>query len=304
MPSSDPDAAAVALRAAEPKLAYSLEHAQPDELIVADGRGRVVSRARLRRIQWGAWVVVGGLIAGAFWVGPLYGTAAAFGALIGGRVTSRGTPAVNRVLAQIKAGDLDGARASLDRLPRDNLAANLRPMTRILEGMIQARSGWGAEAATSFAAGVAEYERLSLHKRQLWYWLARFCLCGALARLHRFDDAERARPPADELPDGEMYALSQCYAGIQLAFHADDDAYLPDDHTVHDIGNVCLRSNVLGSSLVLIAWACDRRGDRDLAEHYLTEAQSRLNRTEFEQYEPQIARWMDQRLAGIGTDSL
>jgi hypothetical protein len=299
----EPDLALVSSPA---RVADSIESLQRGELICVDRRGRVVSRRSARRRQALAW---GGgllLIGAAFSLGTGFGVGAVIGAGVGAGISGlsqqRWRGALERISRLAEANHLDEALAEIEAFRRRRLPSRVRPILETLEGRVRWWAGTPEDGIACLESAIRGFESTRGGTDQFWYWIARYQRVAALARLGRIDEAMAARSGEAECPDGEMSRLHRCNADLILAFYGDRDDVIPADEVLHELGTLSLRSNVLGGLLVAIAWALDRRGDAELASHFIAESRSRLDEPRLRRATPELHAWMERRLAQLPAD--
>ena len=97
-----------------------------------------------------------------------------------------------------------------------------------------------------------------------------------------------------------MFELYRRSAALALAFARGSTDTLSED--LHEWIRQALSMNTSGPVLVALAWAEHARGDRDMAEHLLAEAPSRMAGTELSKVNPALGRWYDERRVAWGLD--
>lgn len=271
------------------RVASSLDTAKRGEVVVHDRKGAVMSGGKYRAHVAVATAAGVGLSAGLGAIGWLL-IAPPVGVVVGGAMAAylvfarkRGLTA-ERALARREAGDLDGAqqefeqlRATLSRADRwaiDFYIANILWLkgesTAALELLVQAEPR---------ARGALRFSLL-------------FQLAWVQAMEGKLDAARATLAETDDAPESPVFSIHRAMAELLIAFHADSVDGLADEDALHEVGTLVLRTNRYGSVLVLLAWACDRRGDADLAEHWLGESESRMLH-DLERCMPKLAAWRD-----------
>jgi hypothetical protein len=270
----EPDhALVVAGPTAEPPklaLAESIAGHRRGELIALDNRGHLLSRTRARRKLIGlyaataALLVVSAIVSGpASLIAPL-----AVGGAAGGYVHVRYRK-LRRAMALMAAWRNDEARAMLLDIPARRGTVGVE-VERML-GLLAWRRGELDEALVHVDRALA----LLGERRNVRYWLCFVAKVELLVEL----DLERARPllPAlERLPAAEYFANERRYVALQVALHTDAPDSLPADDELFDWAKSALADNNGGFRIGLLAWAFDRRGDRDMADHLLREVRSHL----------------------------
>lgn len=285
------------------RVARSLESARPGEILLVDQRGDLVQPQRHRAMQAAA---AGGLTAayaagGLLLAGPVGAAVGAGAAILGLRLRALRRPhAIQRALALSSAGRHQDAERLLRRIEHRR---GLFPSARASIEFQFARLAWrrgdlaGAEKRIDAALAVCRRAPRSL---EVYRCLLELLRVELLAVTGRVGAAERARSGLDRIPGGDVFELYRRSADLSVAFARGTTDELPED--LHEWIRQALSMNTSGPMLVALAWAEHARGDRDMAEHLLAEAPSRMAGVQLRLVHPDLGDWYDERRAAWGLD--
>lgn len=288
------------------KVSTSLDSAKPGEVLLLDDQGRVLGPQAMRKATAVGWGVVGGVVSvGAGAIGVLIGPIA--GAVVGAVTLGflvwqlRHGREFQRALALASAGRRDEAYAIVESLERRQLGNQFPPFIDYLAGKLEWQRGLGEAALARYDRALGALSRMRGRGRGM-YWICTFDRVQLLAAMGRTDAARTARAELDESPRGDYFEMELALTDLMIAFHVDDAALLPRDDELYDWAKSALRTSRFGASVVLLAWAFDRRGDRDMAEHMLREAPARLETEFLAETTPRLHAWLVERLAAMPRD--
>jgi hypothetical protein len=210
---------------------------------------------------------------------------------------------IRRALARLSAGDLVGAeQAAL-------LVANGSLIARLLRG-----NAWNIAGSVRFLRG-DHREALVLTRRALSELPSRggARVFSVIARLNEIQllaltgeqaSAHEALTALERegLPEGDLVRLQWIDTQLVLAFEADDTSTLPDD--LDAWSRAVLDTNRFGSTLVLLAWALQQRGQPELVPVLLDVARDRLPECHIETAHPRLAAWYRDAKSASGTPSV
>ena len=293
--SSDSDDADASARPPGPRIASSLETARYGDLLAFDRRGQVLSRRRVRARKVLGWLWFGAVMAfvGAFWGGLTHSVVV--GLISSGAVSAiflrrwrrnrRAYRAMLRAGAALGEGRLETARAALAPLAGKDVEGSIAFMRDYLDARVDWMAGW-------HEAAEGKYQRLRrsrprearLASEHTWL----------LAIQSRAADA-RAVLEAAPKPLGDFQELGRVGAELRLAFL--DDA-LPasfDSERLHQCARKVLSASMFGSTCILLAWAFEKRGDPDMADHLCAEAPARLGGGDLSRFDPPLLGWFTMR---------
>lgn len=258
--------------------ASDVESARHDQVLIISNSGEIVDRkTSARQLNWfvipvAAGVgVVGSILGLGFLPILLTGVAVTAGPLA--YLGWRWRP-LRISWRQVVDGDLDGARETLEALARRPPPRG-RPIVEQELGRVAILQGRTEAAAEHYARAASELRaRRNWHKRP-FYWLARCGYASALAILGKVDAAREVRAELDEAPPTRLFDINRQYLDLRVAFAGDDASWLSEVE-LYDWAKSVLATNLFGTNLALLAWAIDRSGDREMAEHLLGETPERL----------------------------
>ena len=279
-------------------IASSLREARAGQVLCIDAKGEVVGSSSRQMIASFAvlFVVFGGLaslgaIVADWLLGPSAATVAFMVVLIGCLEWGRRMGATARALELMGRGALGEAEACASAAASSRLMSRgSRGNARLVEGSAIWLQGDLPRALDVTRRAIAElgtptkpYRAVSL--------LARFNEVQLLAVL---GDRQGARErlegiEAEGLPEGDLVRLQWIDTCLVLAFEEDDPSSLPED--LADWIDATLRTNRFGTTLVLLAWASERRDETDLVPQLLDVACDRLAECRIEDAHPRLARW-------------
>lgn len=282
------------------KVSSSLESSRVGEVMLLDRRGQVLSPRQSRAYSAWGWVRLG-LVGGS--VGVV--TAALFGSGIAGIACVfafagpiawqlRLQPAFKRALALAAAGRREEARAAFEALELRGMPDSYRPMLDTQMGGVLWLLGEHTAALERYNRAVDAYRRSRRYKDHPGYWVCAFNRAQILASTGDVERAEKLSRELRDAPDGEYFRMEHMLTELLLAFHADDPDRLTED--LYDWARDSLATNRMGLSVVLLAWAFDRRGDADMRDHMLSEAPERLEGYYLEDSAPRVHAWMQAQL--------
>ena len=292
------------------QIARSLDTAQKGELVYLNARGQVVSKTgmRVRQVFLWTWVVACWTYAGSM-VGVTSGALAGVGVvLVGVAFTARYliyTPAIRHGNALVANHRWDEALAAFDALEKRRMPRALKRSVSAAIGELLAATGRHEEGLVRIDAELARQRRAWTRIAKLKRWRLQMVRASVLARLGRIEEARRQRDEAQAKAKpatlaseyGQMLTHS---VALDIAFHADAPADLPDDTVLHGWARGALARTAFGVIVVELAWAFHRRGDDDMARHLLAESTSRMSARgeELRRGYPRLAAWADaQRVA-------
>lgn len=277
------------------RAARSVDDIRPGEILLVDRRGKVISPRSLRRRK----IVLAGLVvleaacgytlAGPIGLGVLGGVAAAvvwfsLGGWLRGVGRAQTLTSLGRLdEAEALLGDLERRRL-LPRRARASVERIIADLARRRGDLIEAERRLDAALAICGRRGVARLIRTTIRFRQI----------DLFAMTGRADDATRLRPELDRAR-GEVFDAYRRTSDLFIAFARASTDALPDDP--HEWARQLLSANTSGPELVALSWAYDARGDRDMAEHLLAEAPSRMGTLDLARSHPPLGAWMDEKLA-------
>lgn len=262
----------------ELEVASGVESARHDQVMIINRSGEVIDRkASMRQLNW--YILPAALVWGAAGTAlglglipvVLTGVAATMAPLLW--ISARWRP-LRAAWAQIAAGELDSARVVLEGMARRPPWRG-RPVVEQELGRLSLLQGRTEAAVVHYAAAADELRRRRKHDRNPVYWFALAGYGSALAILGRVDAAREVRRELDAAPDSMLFDINRQYIDLRAAFAASDAGSLAG-LDLYDWSKTVLATNLFGSNLVLLAWACEQTGDRDMAAHLLGEAPERL----------------------------
>lgn len=249
-------------------LAESLAQRQRGQVVLLDRKGQVLGRRRARRQQA---VILGSMALFLAFAGVVLGPSAAIGGGIGYAVMLGFSwlryRTLRRAVALLVAWRDDEARALLLEVQRRRHRREVASEVERLLGVLAWRRGEHqvalehVERAIALGGGIGHLRTIT-----------RLQLVAEL-------DPERARtllPELDALPTTEYFVSERRYLALVIAFNRDRPDELPDDLELHDWARAALDDNLGGGRLGLLAWAFDRRGDREMSELLLREVEAHL----------------------------
>jgi hypothetical protein len=288
------------------RVSSSLDSAKPGEVLLLDDQGRVLGPQAMRRATVVGWGVVGSVVGvGAGAIGVLVGPIA--GVVVGAVTLGflvwqlRHGREFQRALALASAGRRDEAYAIVEGLERRQLGNQFPPFIDYLAGKLEWQRGHAEAALVRYDRALGALARMRGRGRGM-YWICTFDRVQLLAAMGRIDAARAARAELDEAPRGDYFAMELALTDLMIAFHVDDPALLPGDEELYDWAKAALRTSRFGASVVLLAWAFDRRGERDMAEHLLREAPARLETEFLAETTPRLHAWLEQRRASLPSE--
>jgi hypothetical protein len=278
--------------------ARSLAEARPGHMLLVRPSGDVVgvrSWAMLRGLLSLA-VVVGVLIFGTGYLGgALFGPLGAFVlptlAYVGMAVWLRQQGRIGRALRQLGADDLRGAERTARALASSRMvSAGIRGNALYIAASAVWLRGDLEEALALTRRARAELARTRSTALRPIVALAALHEIQLLALTGHLADA-RAQMDALEptLPPGDLVQVQRIDTELVLAFESDDPSALPDD--LDPWTQTVLATQRFGSTLVLLAWAHDRRDEPELAAALLDVAHDRLPECHLDAAHPRLAAW-------------
>ena len=296
---------ALALRPAAPpklRLAESLADRKPGETVALDRRGEVIGRRRVRRLQVINGAATVAIVASAAVLfGPPGAIGGAVGAVVGALLRRRRYGKLRDALALVAAWRDDEARALLRELQTARARRSVRMSAERLLGVVAWRAGAHQEALDHVERALAMATPAE-----------RAGVGGDLMTVMRIQllielDVERARALLPELaraPATELFVNERRAIDLDLAFRRDRPDELPDDLELHDWARSALGDNAGGGRLGLLAWAFDRRGDKDMSALLLGEVESHLPvpLARLAPMVPRLHAWLAPRIAALPAD--
>ncbi len=287
------------------KIARSLESAEVGEVMIITHDGEIMSPERVRALQaraylkLGAISATGGLVYAMLLASPLSGICVAAAVFGGTTWASRHVRAMRRAVTLLSAGE----RAAADRL-LSGLAARTGRQSELMRGHVEFYRAKLAWQYGRFAEAAERYERaqslLEKNRRRHagMYWL---CLFDRAELAACRGDKELAVTLRDELiaaPSGDYFLVERATLELLIAFYIDHTSTgIQDD--LYELSKLGLQSNRLGLLLVLCGWAFADRGDHDMANFALAEAQSRLDGYFLADSFPELHAWMCAQRAAV-----
>jgi tetratricopeptide (TPR) repeat protein len=272
------------------ELAQSLERARPGEILGLDRHGQVVSPARYSMLLLKHWGWAGGTAALAgtcTWLavgsGAL-GVAAGAGVLAFALYARQRGKGIERALTMMARGELDAAEQAIARLEAKRPA-----LEQWLLDSVMGRILW---LKGNFQAAIERLERAQPKSRGAQREANIVVLAMLYAVVGRLEEAKQLRQAVDEKLNSEVVRLLRARLDLCIAFHARTLEDLPNQDELFDIGKLALTTDRFGDLLVLLAWASSKRGDTELALHWLQEGLSRLH-YDLAVYLPEVAGWVD-----------
>jgi tetratricopeptide (TPR) repeat protein len=286
------------------KVSSSLDSARPGEVLLLDDQGRVLGPSAMRRATVIGWGVVGSVVGvGAGAIGVLMTPVA--GLVVGAMTLGflvwqlRHGRDFQKALALASAGRRDEAFAIVSELERRQLGNQFPPFIDYLAGKLEWQRGNAEEALRRYERALAALARMRGRGRGM-YWICTFDRVQLLAAMGRLDDARAARAELEEAPRGDYFAMELALTDLMIAFHGGDASTLPGDDELYEWAKAALRTSRFGASVVLLGWAFEQRGDRDMAEHMLREAPARLDTEFLAETTPKLNAWLQERLPTVG----
>jgi len=288
------------------RVSTSLDSAKPGEVLLLDDQGRVLGPQAMRRATVIGWGVVGSVVGvGAGAIGVLMTPIA--GLVVGAMTMGfliwqlRHGRDFQRALALASAGRRDEAFAIVSELEGRQLGNQFPPFIDYLAGKLEWQRGHPEEALGRYERALGALGRMRGRGRGM-YWICTFDRVQLLAAMGRLDDARAARSELEEAPRGDYFAMELALTDLMIAFHAGDPSLLPGDDELYEWAKAALRTSRFGASVVLLAWAFDRRGDRDMAEHLLREAPARLDTEFLAETTPRLQAWLEERKVSVAAE--
>ena len=288
------------------RVSSSLDTAKPGEVLLLDDQGRVLGPKAMRKATVVGWGVVGSVVGvGAGAIGVLVSPIA--GLVVGAMTMGflvwqlRHGRDFQRALALASAGRRDEAFAIVQELERRQLGNQFPPFIDYLAGKLEWQRGHGEEALRRYDRALSALGRMRGRGRGM-YWICTFDRVQLLAATGQLEQARAARQELEEAPRGDYFAMELALTDLMIAFHAGEPASLPGDEELYEWAKAALRTSRFGASVVLLAWAFDRRGDQDMAEHMLREAPARLETEFLAETTPKLHAWLEERLAAVAPD--
>ncbi len=285
------------------RVSSSLDTAKPGEVLLLDDQGRVLGPRAMKRATLVGWGVVGSVVSvGAGAIGVLVGPIA--GAVVGVVTLGfliwqlRHGREFQRALALASAGRRDEAYQIVEALERRQLGNQFPPFIDYLAGKLEWQRGHGDAALLRYDRALGALGRMRGRGRGM-YWICTFDRVQLLAAMGRIDAARAARAELDDSPRGDYFAMELALTDLMIAFHVGDATLLGTDDELYDWAKAALRTSRFGASVVLLAWAFDQRGDRDMAEHMLREAPARLETEFLAETTPKLHAWLEDRLTKL-----
>ena len=276
-------------RSSEFHIGSSLEEASDGDVLLYDRRGRVVGPRRYKFFWVRHWLEVGGLSAVlgvCVWVlaqsiaiaVAVAGISLAFLVFAGKR--SQG---IERALALVSRGELDEAEAELTRLE------NKRP--QLAQSMFDSQMGVVLWLKGDLRGAIDRLERAHRkEKRAAAQISTAFTLATIYATIGTTEISQAVQETIDRAPNSKLVQIMRAQLDLSRAFHSSGIDSAPDQDALHEIGKLVLTTNLFGGVLVLLAWACTERDDRELAAHWLGEAKLR-QRFDLSLYMPKLHEW-------------
>lgn len=295
----DGDERALATRPSGPppklEFAESIARQRPGQVMLLGKDGNVIGRRELRARQAVAVATSAMIVVSA---GIILGAPAAIGGAIGGvgMVLYRRYryAKVRRGLALLVAWRDDEARAVLLEVQRGRVGRQLRGELERMLGVLAWRRGEHQVALEHVDRAIA------LGKGGASSPLHTVTRMSLLAEVD-VDRAKASMGELDALPATEFYINERRYLTLKIAFHRDRPDELPDDLELHDWATSALGDNLAGWRIGLLAWAFDRRGDREMSELLLREVEAHLpvSLARIAPMTPRLHAWLAPRIAAL-----
>jgi hypothetical protein len=270
-----------------PRVAESLDGAEPGQLVYAGRDGSIIPPARARRRS----AAVLGLAGTAYAVGVGMSIAylpimlVPYG-LIGLRsgLTIRATLALNRVAVLMQDDRIAEARALARPI------ADAWWMPRMWRGLALYRLAWCSAYERDYdrALALLHAARPRLSPRMVHAKVARYSEVQFLVSLGRLDEARLIFTQIGPAPDGELLRVAHWETELYLAFGEGKHAL--DDDALHDRVRKALAMNRSRLFLILLAWAHEVAGDRDQMGFLLGQADER--RTPKDRIPSKVEAWL------------
>jgi hypothetical protein len=293
---ADNKALAVPGRPPSAKIARNLQVASSREFVYVDRKGRVRSPARLRVTQAVSYGVMAGLLGGAtaLYYAAIGPAGLAVGGVLGlwfGRVISTGL-ALGTGLRLMVADRFDEAAAVFGRIAGGRLIPRrLRANAEHNLGHCRAIAGQHEEALALYRSAATRWGS----SRGLRGALARRSEVFALVNLGRLTEARVRFTALGPAPEGEYLRIQHWTLELYLALAEGDHALSEDD--LYQRSRAALAITTAAALLGLLAWAYERRGDREMARHLLQECLDRHFGKRISGTLPLLQRWLDQASA-------
>jgi len=270
-----------------PRIADSLDRAEPGQLVYAGRDGTIIPAGRARRRS----AAVLGLAGASFALG--IGVSIAYVpimlvpyALIGARagLTIRATRALNRVALLMQEDRIDEARAVAEPIARSWW------MPRMWRGLALYRLAWCAVYERDYerALTLVREARPRLSPRMVHARVARYGEIQILVSLDRLTEARALFTGLGDVPDGELLRVAHWETELYLGFA--EGKHGLDDDALHDRVRKALAMNRSRLFLILLAWAHEASGDHDQMGFLLSQADER--RTPRDRIPPKVEAWL------------
>lgn len=279
------------------KLSASLAQASRDEFVYVGHNGRVLSPTRYRVQRVASLVIalgaaLGGiglsLFIGASWLSLLYLGSLAYGVNVWTR-----SERLKRGAALLAADRLEEAERELVPLTRSRWTTQtVRALAWQNLAGVATRRGESELALTHVRRCEQLFRRTWWVPLGPWRWINQFSEVQLLAQVGRVHEARSLYASMTAVPDGEYFTLLRMNAELMMAFAADDPRALPTD--LHPWVRTALSTTSAELALAVLAWAYQRRGDAEMAEHLLGQARERIDPALFSRMFPQVWAWIEQ----------
>jgi tetratricopeptide (TPR) repeat protein len=255
-------------------------------------------RAHLR--SWAvhlAWCGVAGAFWG-MWYGPVAGAAVGAGSA-GLSYWWNPWHHVRRAIALVDQGRFDEAERLLAKAERRGLAER-EPVVVRTRALIAWYRGRLDEAERWLETGMLLLDELPAQHEERFAIL--FIRATFLAMQGQVAAARATRALAEQAPDVATWAPFRRWVALALAFGADSgDELPPTDELLIWTGAVLADPD--GSTLMLLAWALDKRGREEPARRLVMEAVHRYDLAGLGRYSPRLRAWIDGRAKAWALDA-
>ena len=290
----------IARREEEPKLrlASSLQDARVGELMLLDQDGQVLDPRRRRwhnAASWGIWLGMSAALAFAW---AVVVESALLGGIVGAWLVAtpfwrmRTLRKVQRAVALVANGERDRACVAIDELLAGKLPRMYLPTLWFMRSKLAWQRGNFEEALGRYTEAMRQLESEKRWRNRVLYWACAYDRVQLLAVMGEIERARTAREEAEVAPRGDYFYMERMLADLMIAFHSESLEILPEIDTLYEWAKDALMTNQFGLAVVLLAWAFDQHGEREMVAHLLSEAPERLQSTFFAEAAPAVHAWM------------
>jgi hypothetical protein len=272
---------------ARPRVADSLDRAEPGQLVYAGRDGTIIPAARVRRRSAAVLALAGASFAAGVAISVAYVPLMLIPyALIGTRaaVTIRATRTLNRVAVLMQEDKVAEARALAEPIARAWW------VPRMWRGVALYRLAWCAVYERDYerALDLVRRARARLSPRMVHARVAAYGELQILISLDRIDEARAGLAKLGAVPAGELLRVAHWETELYLAFASGTHAL--DDDALHDRVRKALAMTRSRLFLILLAWAHEHSGDTDQMGFLLAQAEDR--KTERDKIPPKVEAWL------------